>query len=174
MPRPHNGNNPATPRQQNIKRSIMSRVRVLYAIFAVIAVAIFAMILVTQYGPNGTPLRNRSDRKCYKTIDVPASRGNIYSHDGRILATDSPSYNLSVDFTVLDMDAEEFNALSAALADSLHRTIPGYSKDHFLRRLREIRAKALRGGPGSQNQRLVRDKVNQLQLDRIKTFPIFN
>ncbi len=174
MPRPHNGNNPATPRQQNIKRSIMSRVRVLYAIFAVIAVAIFAMILVTQYGPNGTPLRNRSDRKCYKTIDVPASRGNIYSHDGRILATDSPSYNLSVDFTVLDMDAEEFNALSAALADSLHRNIPGYSKDHFLRRLREIRAKALRGGPGSQNQRLVRDKVNQLQLDRIKTFPIFN
>ena len=174
MPRPHNGNNPATPRQQNIKRSIMSRVRVLYAIFAVIAVAIFAMILVTQYGPNGTPLRNRSDRKCYKTIDVPASRGNIYSHDGRILATDSPSYNLSVDFTVLDMDAEEFNALSAALADSLHRTSPGYSKDHFLRRLREIRAKALRGGPGSQNQRLVRDKVNQLQLDRIKTFPIFN
>ena len=108
----------------------MSRVRVLYAVFAVIAVAIFAMILVTQYGPNGTPLRNRSDLKCYKTIEVPASRGNIYSHDGRILATDSPSYNLSLDFTVLDMSDEEFGRLSAALADSLSRTIPGYSKDY--------------------------------------------
>ena len=174
MSRTNKGNNPANPHQQNIKRSIMSRVRVLYAVFAVIAVAIFAMILVTQYGPNGTPLRNRSDLKCYKTIEVPASRGNIYSHDGRILATDSPSYNLSLDFTVLDMSDEEFGRLSAALADSLSRTIPGYSKDYFLRRLREIRAKALRGGPGSQNQRLVRDKVNQIQLDRIKTFPIFD
>ena len=85
MSRTNKGNNPANPHQQNIKRSIMSRVRVLYAVFAVIAVAIFAMILVTQYGPNGTPLRNRSDLKCYKTIEVPASRGNIYSHDGRIL-----------------------------------------------------------------------------------------
>ena len=150
MSRTNKGNNPANPHQQNIKRSIMSRVRVLYAVFAVIAVAIFAMILVTQYGPNGTPLRNRSDLKCYKTIEVPASRGNIYSHDGRILATDSPSYNLSLDFTVLDMSDEEFGRLSAALADSLSRTIPGYSKDYFLRRLREIRAKALRGGPGSQ------------------------
>ena len=110
MSRTNKGNNPANPHQQNIKRSIMSRVRVLYAVFAVIAVAIFAMILVTQYGPNGTPLRNRSDLKCYKTIEVPASRGNIYSHDGRILATDSPSYNLSLDFTVLDMSDEEFGA----------------------------------------------------------------
>ena len=162
------------PHQQSIKKSIMSRVRVLYAIFAIVAVAIFGMILVTQYGPNGGPLRNRSDLKCYKMLDVPASRGNIYAHDGRILATDSPSYNISLDFTVLDMSAEEFNREANALADSLSRTIPAYSKGYFVQRLHAIRNKALRGGPGSQNQRLIREKVNQIQLDRIKTFPIFN
>lgn len=166
--------NSTNPHQQSIKKSIMSRVRVLYVIFALLAVMVFAMILVIQYGPNGTPLRNRSDLKCYKTIEVPASRGNIYSHDGRILVTDSPSYNISLDFTVLDMSNEEFGRLSAALADSLSKTIPAYSRDYFLRRLRDIRTRAMRGGPGSQNQRLIRDKVNQLQLDRIKTFPIFN
>ncbi len=163
-----------SPHQQSIKKSILARVRVLYVVFALVAIAIFGMILVTQYGPNGTPLRNRSDLKCYKMIEMPASRGTIYSHDGRILATDSPSYDISLDFTVLDLTDEEFAALSAALADSLSRTIPGYSRDWFLRRLREIRAKALRGGPGSQSQRLVRDKVNQIQLDRIRTFPILN
>ena len=141
------------PHQQSIKKSIMSRVRVLYAIFAIVAVAIFGMILVTQYGPNGGPLRNRSDLKCYKMLDVPASRGNIYAHDGRILATDSPSYNISLDFTVLDMSAEEFNREANALADSLSRTIPAYSKGYFVQRLHAIRNKALRGGPGSQNQR---------------------
>lgn len=162
------------PHQQSIKKSIMSRVRVLYAIFAFVAVAIFGMIIVTQYGPNGTPLRNRSDLKCYKMLDVPASRGNIYAHDGRILVTDSPSYDISLDFTVLDMSAEEFNRAANALADSLSRTIPQYSKNYFVNRLHAIRNKALRGGPGSQNQRLIREKVNQIQLDRIKTFPIFN
>ena len=162
------------PHQQSIKKSIMSRVRVLYAIFAFVAVAIFSMIIVTQYGPNGTPLRNRSDLKCYKMLDVPASRGNIYAHDGRILVTDSPSYDISLDFTVLDMSAEEFNRAANALADSLSRTIPQYSKNYFVNRLHAIRNKALRGGPGSQNQRLIREKINQIQLDRIKTFPIFN
>lgn len=168
------GTNETNPHQQSIKKSIMSRVRVLYVIFAVLAVAVFAMILITQYGPNGTPLRNRSDLKCYKTLEVPASRGNIYSYDKRILATDSPSYYLSLDFTILDLTNEEFGRLSAVLADSLNDVIPTYSKDFFLRRLREIRTKALRGGPGAQSQKLISDRVNQLQLDRIKTFPIFN
>ena len=127
------------PHQQSIKKSIMSRVRVLYAIFAFVAVAIFSMIIVTQYGPNGTPLRNRSDLKCYKMLDVPASRGNIYAHDGRILVTDSPSYDISLDFTVLDMSAEEFNRAANALADSLSRTIPQYSKSYFVNRLHAIR-----------------------------------
>lgn len=166
--------NSVSPHQQSIKKSIMSRVRVLYAIFAVAACAVFAMILITQYGPNGTPLRNRSDLKCYKTLEIPATRGTIFSHDGIILATDSPSYDLVLDFTVLDMSNEEFNKLSNALADSLSRAIPTYSKSYFAGRLRAIRTKALRGGKGSQSQKLINEKVNQLQLDRIKNFPIFD
>lgn len=152
----------------------MSRVRVLYAVFAIAAFAVFAMILVTQYGPNGTPLRNRSDLKCYKTLDIPATRGTIFSHDGQILATDSPSYDLVLDFTVLDMSGKEFDKLSSALADSLSRAIPTYSRSFFYNRLHAIRSKAQRGGKGSQSQKLIDEKVNQLQLDRIKNFPIFN
>lgn len=166
--------NSVNPHQQSIKKSIMSRVRVLYAAFAIGAFAVFAMILVTQYGPNGTLLRNRSDIKCYKTLDIPATRGTIFSHDGIILTTDSPSYDLILDFTVLDMNDSEFNKLAYALADSLCRTIPTYSKSYFYNRLCAIRTKATRGGKGSQSQKLINTKVNQLQLDRIKGFPIFN
>ena len=36
MSRTNKGNNPANPHQQNIKRSIMSRVRVLYAVLNVL------------------------------------------------------------------------------------------------------------------------------------------
>ncbi len=164
----------ANPRSQSIKKSIMKRVQLLYVIFAAAAVAIFAMIIITQYGPNGTPLRNRSDYKCFRTIPVAASRGNIYARDGRIMAADSPSYDITLDFTVLDMSAAEFDKLARALADSLGKTIPEHSKDYFYKRLKEIKAKADKGGAGSMNQSLMREKVNQLQLDRMKRFPIFN
>ena len=164
----------ANPRSQSIKKGIMKRVRLLYVVFAVVAVAIFAMIIITQYGPNGTPLRNRSDYICFRTIPVAASRGNIYARDGRIMAADSPSYDITLDFTVLNMTAGEFDTQVRALADSLARAIPIHSRDFFLRRLREIKAKADKGGPGSMNQSLMRETVNQLQLDRMKTFPIFN
>lgn len=167
-------NNGANPHQHDIKKGIMARVRVLYVIFALIGIAIFGMILVTQYGPNGTPLRNRSDLTCYKMIEVPAARGNIYAHDGKILVTNSPSYEITLDFTVFDMSQREFSNSVDSLADSLAATIPEYSSAYFKRRLHEIRAKALRGGPGSQSQRLIRDKINQVQLDRLKGFPIFN
>ena len=174
MPNLNPNNLHSDPAQSKIKKNILDRVYVLYVIFAAIAILIFGMIIVTQYGPNGTPLRNRSDLKCFKTMEVTASRGTIYSHDELILATDSPSYNISIDFTVLDLSNEQFEQQSAALADSLSRTIPGYTKEYFVRRLKEIYTRAKAGGPGSQSQRLIRDKVNQLQLDRIKTFPIFN
>jgi len=158
------------PKKQ-IKKSIMTRVRWLYAAFALVGVAIFAMILLTQYGPNGKVLRNSTDYICYKTLPVKASRGNIYSHDGMILATDSPSYSIYLDFT--RVDTLTFNGNYRALADSLHSLLPRYSKAYFENRLLEIWQVAHSNKSGRMNQQLFRDKVNQLELDRMNNFPIF-
>lgn len=164
----------ANPRSQEISRGIMKRVQFLYVLLVVVAIAIFAMILTIQFGPNGTPLRNLSDSTCYRILPVAASRGNIYARDGSIMAADSPFYDITLDFTVLDMPAAEFDKLARALADSLNRVVPVHSRDYYLSRLREIKAKADRGGAGSRNQSLMRERVNQVQLDRMKTFPIFD
>lgn len=169
---PSNGTDGRQPRPKHIKKSIMTRVRWLYAGFAFVGLMVFGMILLTQYGPNGKPLRNRTDLTCYKTETIPASRGNIYAHDGRILATDSPSYTVSLDFTLLDKDTFENNY--RALADSLHIVLPQYSRAHFETRLREIWNVAQSNQRGRRNQFLFRDKINQLQLDRMARFPIFD
>lgn len=164
----------ADPDRRRIKRNIMARVRWLYAIFALFGIAIIVMIIATQYGVNGTPLRNRSDLKCFRTLVLHASRGNIYSHDHQILTTDSPAFLIRLDFSVADLTDEYFNANVGALADSLACLLPRYSRDHYYNRLRQIRGKALEGGPGSRSQQLMKETVNQLELDRMRTFPIFN
>ncbi len=160
------------PNPTHIKRSILKRVSVLYYIFALFAVMIASMILLIQYGPNGTPLRNRSDLKCFRTIPVPASRGNIFTQDGRIMATDAPFYYITLDWTVPDDSL--FQKYLGPLTDSLARLFPEKGRAYFAKRLRDIRNKALRGGAGSQSQLFMRERINQLQLDRIKRFPIFN
>lgn len=160
------------PHPQRIKKSIMKRVSVLYVVFAVFAVLIFGMTLLIQYGPNGRPLRNLSDETCYRTITIEPSRGNIYSRDYQILATDSPDYNIFLDFAI-PRDSV-YKALHKPLADSLSVLFPEYPKNYFYNKLDEIRKKATNGTPGGRNQRLIPRKATQLELDRMLHFPLFD
>lgn len=157
---------------RHIKKNIMTRVRWLYVIFALLGIMVVGMTLLTQYGPNGKPLRNRTESICYRTEPVEASRGNIYSHDGMILATDSHSYTVSLDFTRLD--SATFHSNYRALADSLNRMMPKYSRASLEKRLTEIWNVSRSNQRGRRNQTLFRDRINQIELDRMSTFPIFN
>ncbi len=164
--------NPAN-RPKHIKRSILTRVKVLSAAFALLGTLIFIMIPATMWGPNGQPLRNLSDSICYTADSVPASRGNILASDGRILATDAPFYNIVLDFSVPALTDEAFRRSSGPLADSLAALFPELSRRGWAERLETIRRRAVQGGPGSRSQKLRRESVNQLQLDRLRRFPIF-
>lgn len=160
-----------TPGSKHIKKDILVRVNVLYIIFFGIALCIFAQMIITQYGPNGSLLRNLSDSRNYQIKPIYASRGNILSHDGRILATEAPFYSLRLDFSVESLNDSIFESNVKPLSDSLSSLL-GESSRHYENRLREIYSIAHSDKPGRKNQLLV-DKINQLQLDRVKTFPLF-
>ncbi len=167
----------ADPNPQHIKQSILNRVGWLYVIFFVLGVAITAQIIVIQFGPNGEPLSNLSESKCFRVETIASSRGNILAHDGQILSTDAPYYNIRLDMAIRDIrnnlmvKDSLFDADLPALADSLSKVL-GEPPIYYERRLREIRNRAKSGGPGSRDQLLV-SRINQIELDRIKTFPIF-
>ncbi len=147
------------------------RVKVLYILFFLVALTILGQIIVTQYGPNGELLRNLSNSKCYKIKPVYASRGNILANDGRILATEAPFYNVRLDFSVPSLNDTIFYSNVNALSDSLANLL-GNSSAFYCSKLTDIYKRAQAGGRGSKDQLLV-NKINQLQLDRLKTFPLF-
>ena len=171
------------PSPHNIKRSIHRRAGWLYIIFTVVAVAILAQIVLTQFGPNGAALRNKSEDLCYTTRSVHGSRGNIYDRNGEILSTDSRSYNIRLDLAAEPLTDSIFNHNIGALSDSLSRML-GKSSSHFRTMLREtrqlavesrdtamVRLKGKKHYSGARYKLLARH-LNQREYDRLRTFPL--
>ncbi len=61
-----------------------------------------------------------AERYVYKTTDMPANRGDILAHDGRLLASSVPFYTIYMDTRSTGMSARTWsngiNGLSAGLA----------------------------------------------------------
>lgn len=96
---------------------------------------------------------------------VEGNRGNIFSEDGDLLATSIPIYEVRMDMTISseDLFRDEYKNLADSLASLLGgRTAQGYEES-----LRQGRANGSR-------YLLIAKKINYLQMQRLKNFPIFN
>ncbi|MEM9391248.1 MAG: cell division protein, partial [Bacteroidota bacterium] len=82
----------------NIKRSILLRVRVAFLLVAVFAIAVIVKTSRIQFA-EGEKWKEIADQISYQTRTVKATRGNIYSDNGSLLATDLPFYKVAFDAT---------------------------------------------------------------------------
>jgi len=98
-------------------------------------------------------------------MNIPAERGNIYSSDGKLLATSVPVYNLH--FDPVTVDEELFFEEVSALSNSLAKKLKNQSKDRWKNELIKAR---------NQDQRYfpIGKDFSYLDLQEIKSFPIFN
>ena len=171
------------PNPHAIKRSIERRAKWLYIIFSFVALTILAQIVLTQFGPNGTALRNKSEDLCYTTRRVQGSRGNIYDRNGEILSTDSRTYNIRLDLAAEPLTDELFGQSVNTLADSLSRLL-GKPSSFYRQLLHETRQKAveskdttivkLKGKEyfSGARYKLLARHLNQREYDRLRTFPL--
>ncbi len=101
----------------NIKKSILLRVRL-----AFLAVAVFAMLIVWKIGKiqllEGSKWRKMAEEVNLRYMTVKATRGNIYSDNGSLLATSLPFYKLVMDPTVAsdELFKASIDSLSLQLA----------------------------------------------------------
>ena len=83
----------------NIKRSILLRVRV-----AFLFVVLFAIAVVVKTGHihfvQGKKWAEMGERISFDNKRVKATRGNIYSDNGSLLATSLPFYKIAFDATL--------------------------------------------------------------------------
>ena len=143
-----------------IKKKITWISAAVYAFFLIILIRLFYVSLVM-----GPELRAQSQERIIERRPIEAKRGDIYSADGKTLATTKPVYNIH--FDAVTVDAEVFNNDVAQLSEKMAILNPKRTSADWERYLRSEREKKKRYIP------LATD-LNYSQLQRIKTYPILS
>lgn len=148
----------------NIKRSILLRVRV-----AFIFVLLFAVAVVVKTGHiqfvEGEKWAKLGEKVTFTNMTVKATRGNIYSDNGSLLATSLPFYKVALDAT-LPKDKVWKEGLDS-LAYRLSRFFGDRSALDYKRMLQDAR------GDGKQYIVLSRKNIDYQDKKMMSEWPIF-
>ncbi len=146
------------------KKNILNRAYLAATPFFVVALLVLGKLFFIQY-QEGPSLRAQAQREVIKEVNIKAERGNIYSYDGKLMATTMPVYDIYMDPVTVDPNA--FNELLPQLAQKLAEQFNAKNARQWENYLRIKRDKGSRYVPLAEDI-----SYNQLQL--IKGFPIFN
>ena len=100
------------------QKSILSRAFVVFIPLGLLTLAIFGKLISIQF-IEGPALRQKAENEVIREMDIQAERGNIYSADGKLLATSMPVYDLHFDPVTVkeDLFFDNIDELSIALAN---------------------------------------------------------
>jgi len=151
----------------NIKKDILWRVLVSIGFIALLAVAIIWNIVKIQF-VEGDKWRNLSDSLTLRLIEIPATRGSIFSDDGNLLATSIPQYSIHLDFKVIkSYHADSFKRHIPLLAKSFSEILTNKSEAEYNRLFQQSYRK------GSSYVSIKR-RASFLEVNAIKSLPIFH
>lgn len=148
----------------NIRKSIILRVRIAFLIIGVFAIAALARIVMLQ---------TEDDRKWVKMAEeidldyrrVKATRGNIYSDNGSLLATSLPSYKIAFDPAIASSGVYKKGIDS--LVYLLSRHFNDNSRQYYKRKINDARL------AGKQYLVLNRKLVKYQEKKEMSKWPIF-
>lgn len=150
----------------NIKNDILWRIYLAFFAVALIAFLIVAQAFRVQVveGEKWTSLAD-SLTTGFKTI--PAERGNIFSEDGKLLASSLPSFEIRMDAASPALTDELFYANVDSLAYYMSSFIGKRTQNQY----KEYLVNARKNG---KRYLLIKRDADFRQLKLIKTWPIFN
>ncbi len=148
----------------NIKKSILLRVRVVFLLVVLFAVTIAARIVDLQY-IEGEKWAALGEEISLEMMEIEATRGNIYSDNGSLLATSVPYYRVALDPQVLDQKIffEEVDSLAYFLS----REFGGKSQAQYKQQIVKARE------TGRQYIILSKQLVNYQVKKRMENWPVF-
>ncbi len=115
----------------------------------------------------GRSWKEQGDSTRLKFVDIEPERGNIYSADGRLLATSVPFFDLHVDLGSEAMTNSIFSAHVDSLAECLARDVFKHeSTDNVKRRL-------LRAREAGHRYFLIKRNATYAELSEIREYPLF-
>jgi cell division protein FtsI (penicillin-binding protein 3) len=148
----------------NIKKSILVRVRIAFLCVVVFALCVAAKIGHIQF-IEGEEWTRISEEINFDYKKVKATRGNIYSDNGSLLATSLPFYKVSIDPTLAkeEIFKKGIDSLSLLLA----RYYKDRSATEYKQMLKDARA------AGRQYIVINRKQINYQSKKEMMSWPIF-
>ena len=154
-----------------VKKDITRRAWLIYGAFFLFGIAIMARILYIQYGPEGAELRKRAEGpRTFRMDMIEADRGEIFSYDGRLLASTQPKYDLKMDFMATGLTDSIFKSNLDSLSIYMSRFFGDKSAQQYRTMFSDFRKRA------NSRQRVFRiapRRVTYLELSQIRKFPLF-
>ena len=120
----------------NIKKSILLRVRIAFLLVFLFAAAVAVKVGRIQFF-EGEKWKELSNQMSFQYRPVKATRGNIYSDNGSLLATSLPFYKVAFDATIAN--DKVFNNGLDSLADRLSRCFKDKGAEAYTRQLKNAR-----------------------------------
>lgn len=151
----------------NIKTDILLRAYISFGVMVVIAIAVIYKLFTVQV-VEGDKWRAMQDSLSTKYVNVEPARGNIYSVDGKLLATSVPEYDIRMDLFAPGIESDDiFYSKVDSLSSSLSRFFGDKPSSQYSRLLRDARKRKNR-------YFLIKRNVSYQQMKSLRTFPIFN
>lgn len=154
--------------KNHIKQSILLRARFFYLFFLLMALSAISMIIYYQFGSDSGKLKAQSIEYSFKSEVIEATRGDVLSQDKRTLATSIVYYDLRMDMMAQGLTDAVFNKNAVELSKKLSSFFKDQSASQYYIGLQRARSEKKR------YYRLSPRRVDYLELQHIKTFPILN
>ena len=150
----------------NTKSNILYRTYFVFGILLIVSLLIVWKIVDTQYF-DGAYWKKVGDNFTLAQRKIIAERGNIYTYDGRMLATTIPTFNLFMDTKAEGLLDTVWNQKIDSLAQALAAKLTVKTATEWKLALNDARESGKRFFP-------IARKVSFLDFKLIKSFPIFN
>ena len=146
------------------KTDTLWKTYLVYFLVLIFGIAIIAKIIVVQTKDNKELVKLAEQRE-YRVDTLEASRGNIFSSDGQLMATTIPLYDVFFDYKAVDSVflAENIDSLCGQMAELLPKRNAAQWKAFFA----EGKAKKNRHYKIALN-------ITQAELRKMQSFVIFN
>lgn len=148
-----------------IRDEIVWRSGVVYLSIVILALLLLIRILILQFVERGK-WSKLSEKYVYKTAEMPANRGDILAHDGRLLASSVPYYSVYMDTRSTGMSPVTWSEGINGLSDGLSRLLGERSANGWKSVITEARKRGDR-------YFLIKKKVDYTTLKKLKELPIF-
>jgi Cell division protein FtsI/penicillin-binding protein 2 len=150
----------------SIRTNILLRVYLAFGLILLFAVAVVIQMWRLQF-VQGEKWRAMAAKLSTRYETVEATRGNIISDDGALLATSVPEYELHMDmFAGGIFEDKSFYSKVDSLAAKLAELYPDKTEKYYSRLLRSARK-------DSSRYQLIRRRVTFQELKKLRKFPIF-